>query len=60
MQVTLTLVLEIDDSGEPERAEEIMHENLGYLVDHAMGNGLITGDSDLLVEGYQSTVHVIK
>lgn len=56
MRAVLTLTLDIDDSGDPEHAKEILRENLEALVQHAMNNGMITGDSDLLVDTYESCV----
>lgn len=60
MRVVLTLTLDIDESGDPEHAEEIMHENLGQLVQRAMSEGMITSDSDLLVDSYESLIQVVK
>ena len=60
MRVVLTLTLDIDDSGDPENAETIMHDNLHQLVQAAMGNGMITTDSDLLVDSYETHVEVIR
>lgn len=42
MKVQLVLNLEIDLKGEDQ---DVIHDNLEYLVKHAMGEGLVTGDS---------------
>lgn len=60
MRVVLTLTLDIDDSGDPENAEAILHENLGQLVQRAMGEGMITSDSELVVDSYESRIQVVK
>ena len=60
MRVILTLTLEIDTSGDPDNAETILHENLGQLVHRAMGEGMITEDSDLLVDSYESRIQVVN
>uniref|UniRef100_A0AAU6VZL1 Uncharacterized protein n=1 Tax=Pseudomonas phage Arace01 TaxID=3138526 RepID=A0AAU6VZL1_9VIRU len=60
MKAVLTLSIEIDESGDPDIAEEILHENLDHLVDKAMQEALITGNSELLVVGYHSTIEVTK
>lgn len=59
MRVVLTLTLDIDDSGDHEHAEEIMHENLGQLVQRAMDEGMITCDSDLLVDSYEAHIQMV-
>lgn len=60
MKAVLTLSIDIDDSGDPENAVEILHENLGAMVQRAMAEGLITGDSELLVTNHQAWIQVDK
>lgn len=60
MRFQLLLTVDVDISGDPENAEQIMHENLTQVVNHAVGNGMLTSDSDLLVDDYNFDVTTWK
>lgn len=60
MKAILTLTVFIEDPADTQLATTILHENLGHLVDRAMGEGMITEDSDLLIDSYESVVQVIE
>lgn len=60
MKAILTLTVDIGDPADKKLATQILHENLGHLVDRAMGEGLITDDSDLMIDSYESVVQVIE
>jgi hypothetical protein len=58
MKATLILTVDIGDPANKEWAEQVLHENFDDLVNRAMGEGMITGDTDLEIEGYESSVTV--
>lgn len=60
MKAVLTLTVDIGDPANPAWAKQVLHENLNALVDRAMSEGLVTGDTDLEVESYDSAVQVTE
>lgn len=54
------LLLTIGDPANPALAKQVLHENLNALVDRAVSEGLVTGDTDLEVESYDSAVQVTE
>lgn len=60
MRFQLLLTVDVDTSNDDENAEQIMHENLTQLVNYAVINGMLTTDSNLLVEDYNFDVTTWK
>lgn len=60
MRFQLLLTVDVDTSNDDEHAEQIMHENLTNLVNHAVSNGMLTTDSNLLVDDYNFDVTTWK
>lgn len=60
MKAIMTLTVDIGDPADKKLAAQILYENLGALVDRAMGEGMVTEDSDLLIESYESVVQIIE
>lgn len=56
MRFQLLLTVDVDTSNNDENAEQIMHENLTQLVNYAVINGMLTTDSNLLVDDYNFDV----
>lgn len=63
---TLKLTLEVDydfseiDPNEMQALLSDLKRNLDSVVMREMGNGGITGDSDVMVEGYRHTTKVVE
>lgn len=58
MKATLILTVDIGDPGDPAWAQQVLHENFDDLVNRAMSEGMVTGDTDLEIESYESSVTV--
>ena len=52
-ELTLTLKVKYETNGE---AIETLKENLSYMVDHAIGWGLLTGDTDAEVDKWEMKI----
>ncbi len=53
MKLRLTLEVEYNRNGE---TTDYLKELLRGIVDHAMGEGLVTGETEATVESYTATV----
>lgn len=60
MKATLTLTVDIGEPADPKWAEQVLRENFDDLVNRAMGEGMITGYTDLEIESYDSTLVITR
>lgn len=55
-RMKLELIVDIDLDGVDE---SIIRDNLSYIVNNAMNNGLVTGDTEATVENWTHKTEVI-
>jgi len=58
MKATLTITVDIGSPADKAWAAQVLNENMDDIVNRVMGEGMITGDTDLEVESYESTVTI--